>query len=333
MINKIFNIVVNALIKIGHVTGFTYNEINVLIYYLDITHHSLPLISEHCLPAFQSKVYQKGSMLTSDIYKGDEIEIKIEMSASRELKASVYLPRINKEFEIIYNGTLQILPPSKFKQEIAMLNDSLEFEIKEAIEREEYGAAEELTKLQKKVDELIEISVSMPDDDSTETRFVMIQQKRKLAQEIADVTKNKRIELLTIEYKKDKEWCQEILNDNGNDQDHKMFNDIVVRELIFLKSAYPITIKNAIEDLNNLGIEILWKTPEFLENKFKRLIEKPQLFNDQSQAKTLIEVGHTAIENKNYDRLRQINLDLISLMGGKKSNSDNDSKEGSTNII
>lgn len=275
----------------------------------------------------------KGSMLSSDIYKGDEIEIKIEMSASRELKAWTYLHRINREFEIIYNGTLQILPPSKFKQEIAMLNDSLEFEIKEAIEREEYGAAEELTKLQKKVDELIEISVSMPDDDSTETRFVMIQQKRKLAQEIADVTKNKRIELLTIEYKKDKEWCQEILNDNGNDQDHKMFNDIVVREQIFLKSAYPITIKNAIEDLNNLGIEILWKSPDFLENKFKRLIEKPQLFNDQSQAKTLIEVGHIAIENKNYDRLRQINLDLISLMGGKKSNSGNDYKEGTTNII
>ncbi len=85
--------------------------------------------------------------------------------------------------------------------------------------------------------------------------------------------------------------------------------------------------------MNNLGIHILWKTPVFLEDKFKHLIEKPQLFNDQSQAKTLIEVGHTAIENKNYDRLRQINLDLISLLGGKKSNSDNDSKEGGTNII
>ena len=275
----------------------------------------------------------KGSMLPSDIYKGDEIEIKIEMSASRELKASAYLPRINKEFGISCNVTLNNLPVSKFKQEIAILNDSLEFEIKEAIEREEYGAADELTKLQKKVDELVEISDKMPEDDSTENRFVAIQRKKLLAQEIANATKNKRIELLTIEYGKDKEWCQKILTENGNDQDHKIFNDIVSREQIFLKSTNPITIKNAIDDLNNLGIDILWKTPEFLENKFNRLIEKPQLFNDQSQAKTLIEVGKTAIANKNYDRLRQINLDLISLSGSKKSNSSNDYKEGLTGII
>lgn len=275
----------------------------------------------------------KGSMLPSDIYKGDEIEIKIEMSASRELKGSAYLPRLNKEFGINFNVTLNNLPVSKFKQEIAILNDSLEFEIKEAIEREEYGAADELTKLQKKVDELVEISDKMPEDDSTENRFVVIQRKKLLAQEIADATKNKRIELLTIEYGKDKEWCQKILTENGNDQDHKIFNDIVGREHIFLKSTNLITIKDAIDDLNNLGIEILWKTPEFLENKFNRLIEKPQLFNDQSQAKTLIEVGKTAIANKNYDRLRQINLDLISLSGSKKSNSSNDYKEGLTGII
>lgn len=36
MINKIFNLVANALLKIGRVTGFTYNEINVLVYYFII---------------------------------------------------------------------------------------------------------------------------------------------------------------------------------------------------------------------------------------------------------------------------------------------------------
>ena len=92
----------------------------------------------------------------------------------------------------------------------------------------------ELNKLKKKATDLVEISDTMPDDDSTDTRFVMIQKKKKLAQEITDATKNKRIELLTMEYRKDKEWCQKILDDNGNDQDHKIFNDIVVREQVFL---------------------------------------------------------------------------------------------------
>jgi molecular chaperone DnaK len=299
------------------------SEDTIIINVLEGSHNNIPQANDSI-----AYLEIKGTMLPSDIYKGDEIEIKIEMSASREIKASVYLPRINKEFRISYNGTLTNLPVSKFKQEIAILNDSLEFELKESIEREDYDAAEKLNNLKKKVNDLVEISDKMPDDDVTDKRHVEIEKKKKLAQEIAEATKNKRIELLTIDYNKDKEWCQKILTENGNDQDHKLFNDIIVREKIFLKSLSPVTIKNAIDDLNNLGINILWKTPKFLENKFKQLIEKPQLFNDQNQAKTLIEVGNTSIVNKNYERLRQINLDLISLIGGKKSNTNNDSKEG-----
>ena len=70
----------------------------------------------------------------------------------------------------------------------------------------------------------------------------------------------------------------------------------------------------AIEELTDLGSNILWRTPSFLEARFNRLIDKPQLFNDQEQSKSLIEAGHLAITNKNFDRLREINWGLISLL-------------------
>ena len=50
------------------------------------------------------------------------------------------------------------------------------------------------------------------------------------------------------------------------------------------------------------------------EGRFKKLCEKPQLFNDQEQAKSLIEAGDLAISNKNFDRLKEINWGLISLL-------------------
>ena len=93
-----------------------------------------------------------------------------------------------------------------------------------------------------------------------------------------------------------------------------MFNDIVGREQSFLNSITPVKIMEAIDELIELGAAILWRTPLFLENRFKRLIEKPQLFNDQEQAKSLIESGNLAITNKNYDRLREVNWGLISLL-------------------
>jgi hypothetical protein len=49
-------------------------------------------------------------------------------------------------------------------------------------------------------------------------------------------------------------------------------------------------------------------------DRILQLIEKPQLFNDQEQAKSLIEAGNLAITHKNYDRLREVNLGLISLL-------------------
>ena len=270
----------------------------------------------------------KGSSIPSDIYKGDELEIKIEMSASREIKASVYFPRINKEYTGVYNGINASLPVEKFKDEIFTLNDTLDIEIKEAIEREEYETAEILDKLKKKTNDLVVISDNMPDDDSTDRRHKLIGEKRKLAQEIDDATKNKRIELLIKEYNSDKVWCKKIVDENGNDQDHKLFNDIIIREQIFLKSTVPVKIKEAIDDLNNLGFNILWKTPSWLTAKFNKLIEKPQLFNEQSKAISLIEAGRLAITNNNFDSLRRINYDLIDLLPRSvNSNSKND-KEG-----
>lgn len=270
----------------------------------------------------------RGTSLPADIYKGDELEIKIEMSPSREIKASVYFTRINKEYSGVYNGTDTSLSVEKFKDEIGLLNDSLEIEIKEAIDREEYETADKLDKLKKRVDELVKISDKMPDDDSTDTRHKEIVKKRILAQEIDNATKNKRVELLKIEYDKDKEWCQKIVTDNGNDHDHKMFNDITVREQIFLKATNPAKVKEAIDDLNSLGFNILWRTPDWLEAKFNRLIEKPQLFNDQSHAKSLMEAGHLAITNKNYDRLKQINFDLIDLLPRTPNSNAKNDKDG-----
>jgi len=117
-----------------------------------------------------------------------------------------------------------------------------------------------------------------------------------------------------IKYNENKEWCLKIVDENGNDHDHKIFNETVGREQAFLNSITPIRLMEAIDELLDLGSNILWRTPLFLEGRFRRLIEKPQLFNDQEQAKSLIEAGNLAIINKNYDRLREINLGLISLL-------------------
>jgi molecular chaperone DnaK len=243
-----------------------------------------------------------------------EIEITLEMSESRDLKVTAYLPMSNQQFTEVFNPSKRHLPVSKLQDEVETLNVKLETEISEAVDREDYETAETLTSLKKKVDELVNNSNQLTDDDVTDKKYQYEDNKRKIAQEIDNATKDKRIVVLRIKYNEDKEWCKKIIDENGNDHDHKLFIEIIGREEVFLNSITPVKILEAMEELIDLGSNILWRTPAFLEARFRRLLEKPQLFNDQEQAKSLMEAGNLAITNKNYDRLREVNWGLISLL-------------------
>ncbi|QEM20099.1 hypothetical protein DIU38_030235 [Mucilaginibacter sp. P4] len=255
-----------------------------------------------------------GRKVSRDILRGADIEVTLEMSESRDLRITVYIPMSDQQFTEVFNPSMRHLPVSKLQEEVQTLSGKLDSEIKEAVGREDYETAEELSTLKKQVEILVINSNNLTGDDVTDKKFQFEADKRKIAQEIDNATRDKRISLLKIKYNEEKEWCKEIVEENGNDHDHKLFREIVGREPAFLNSITPIKILEAIEEMTDLGFNILWKTPSFLEGRFQRLIEKPQLFNDQDQGKSLIEAGNLAIQNKNFDRLREINWGLISLL-------------------
>lgn len=255
-----------------------------------------------------------GSKVSRDIVRGTDIEITLEMSESRDLKVTVYIPMSDQQFSETFNPSQRHVPVAKLQDEAVTLSEKLDGEITEAIEREDYETAEELSSLKRKVDDLVSNTANLTSDDVTDKKFQFEDNKRKIAQEIDDATKDKRLSILKMKYAEDKEWCKRIVDENGNDRDIKIFGEIVSREQVFLSSISPLKVMEAIDELLDLGSNILWRTPAFLEARFNRLIEKPQLFNDQEQAKSLIEAGNLAKTNKSYDRLREINWGLISLL-------------------
>jgi molecular chaperone DnaK len=255
-----------------------------------------------------------GSMVSRDILRGMDIEITLEMSESRDLKVTIYIPMSDQQFTEVFNPSQRYMPISKLQEDVKTQSKKIEVEISEAVEREDFETADSLKEIKAKVIELVDNVNQLTFDDVTDKKYQYDDNKRKIAQEIDNVTKDKKIAVLKIKYNEDKEWCKIIVDENGNDHDHKLYNEIVGKEQIFLNSIIPVKIMEAINDLISLGSNILWRTPAYLELTFRRLIEKPQLFNDQEQAKSLIEAGNLAITNKNYDRLKEIDWGLITLL-------------------
>ena len=255
-----------------------------------------------------------GKKVSRDILRNTEIELTFDMTESRDLKVTVYIPMSDQQFTEVFNPSQRKISIIDLQDDVEILERKLETEISDAVQREDYETADTLTGLKKSIADLVGDTRKLTNDDVTDKKYQYEDNKRKIAQDIDNATKDKRISILKVSYNKDKEWCSKIVNDNGNDHDHKILSDIVGREQSFLNSITPVKIIEAIDELNDLGANILWRTPAFLENRFKRLIEKPQLFNDQDQAKSLIESGNAAINNKNYDRLRDVNFGLIALL-------------------
>lgn len=257
----------------------------------------------------------KGNQVVRDISKGSDIEITIEISESRDLTISAYLTMADQEFKQIFNPKERHTPINVLVEQVEELSEKLEIEISEATEREDYETAKNLQSLKKQMTEIQTQSEKLSSDDVTDNRYQLEDRKRKVAQEIDNATKDKRTQVAKNDYLETKEKCAELVNDNGNDYERKVFNDIVSREKAFLSSSSPLKIQEATDELHTLIIQILWRTPEFIVSIFKDLAQNQRVrMNDQQQAGMLIEAGVKSIKENDWERLGEVNQRLLNLL-------------------
>lgn len=256
-----------------------------------------------------------GRQIIRDISKGSDIEITVEMSESRDLTISAYLSMADQEFKEIFNPKERHLPVDVLIEQVDELSEKLDTEIQEAESREDYETAKKLSDVRKRMADVTTQASDLTSDDVTDKRYQLEDKKRKIAQEIDNATKDKRVQVAKAEYFEVKERCLELLNEHGNDYERKIFKDIVSHESAFLASQSPMKIQEWTDQLQAITMQVLWRTPQFLVLIFKDLVQNHRTqFNDQNQAKSLIEAGKFAIQSENWDRLGEINQGLINLL-------------------
>ena len=255
-----------------------------------------------------------GKHVSRDIAKGSDLEITIKISESRDVSVSGYLNMSDQEFKSIFNPKERDTNVSLLKGQVTDLSSKLDKEIELATEKEDYETASALTKVKKEMESVTEESEKLSDDDVTDKRYQLEDKKRKIAQEIDNATKNKRLQKATDYYYEIKSECEELIDASGNDHERKTFNDIVNQEASFMATKSPLKIQEKSDELQAIIGQIRWRTPEFLKGIFAYLIENQAKMNDQSQAKSLIDAGKFAVESENWDRLREINFGLFDLM-------------------
>jgi molecular chaperone DnaK len=260
----------------------------------------------------QGELIITGKQLKRDLIKGMDIDLTFELSESQDLTVTALINPSGPEFSQVFNREFRKVDVEGLVQEVQMLETRLIKEKSEAVKTENYEAAKEMETLRGTIQNLLGPAMLMEKDDVTDDRFKIDVAKREIAERLSKLTQGKRLDGLRADYKKTKDEVTEIVLESGNDSERQQLHEVVSRESTFLSN--PKKLETEIEQLHGISFQVLRRTPKFLKDWFYYLVEKTESFNDQLQAKNLIEAGKNHIGGEAYDKLAEVNARLHSLL-------------------
>jgi molecular chaperone DnaK len=175
-----------------------------------------------------------------------------------------------------------------------------------------------LKRLLAQVHALISECGAVSADDVTDDRFKLEDKKRRVAQDVFELTSSKRLDAAKAGYSAAKQEVSSFVAENGNDRDSHNLREIIAREQTFVHSTNAERIETAINELERIRFRILHRMPGFLVGMFEHLMERRASMNDQVQAKQLFESGKRYIAAESWDDLRQVNGRLWDLLPEKE---------------
>ena len=255
-----------------------------------------------------------GRQLTRDLPKGTDIEVKLEISESRDLTFTVYVEACDQEFREVFAPTFRNVPTQTLAYESRCLLEKVDDEINTAIGVNNFESAEELKNLKKRVNDLEREASKLTSDDITDDRYKLEDEKRRCAAEVGRLTKDKRFEAGSRRYEELRDSCELLVVEYGNDRERKHLDELIKRESFVLESGNARRLDELTEQLESLRVTVCRRVPEFLNQLFEKLASQHPKMNDQTQARSLIEVGRLAIPQQQWEKLDQINMALCNLL-------------------
>ena len=263
-----------------------------------------------------------GSQLTKDLIRGTEVDLTFEMSESRDLTVSAFFTHTSQEFSQVFTPAQREVSSQLLASEILLLETKIQSEIDDAQTNGHRETAESLEKVLNGVQDLIGSAADLAEDDVTDKKFQLEDQKRKLAQQMFELTSSKRLKQVKAAYSEKRAEVAKLVQESGNDRERHVVSEIIAREQTFINSTSPEKIQQVTDELGRLEFGILMRTPDFLNAMFVHLVDRRASMNDQIQASQLIDSGKRAAARGDIEELRLINGRLWDLMPAREQASD-----------
>ncbi len=257
-----------------------------------------------------------GKDLNRDLVRGSDVEITLEISESRDLKISAYLMMTDQEFEDVFTPSMRMVNVFRLKEELLALAEKVRGEIFELEEQGNYEGAQNLVDLEYDILALVDRSKKLQENDSTDEKFQIEDLKRKLAQKVDELTRDKFIIRVKNDYFEAKRDIEFVIDHyDAKEEERKKYEKLLEEEKVILATNSSLRIREFINQVQRLNFQIRWKSKSYIRNLFAGLVYgRFGPFKNADRANRLIDQGQEAIAADNDDELRVIINQLFDLL-------------------
>lgn len=255
-----------------------------------------------------------GDMVKRDIQPGADVEVSIKISESRLLRALVYIPTLDEEFECSLDLRKKAVDGQRVVDEWKGQRDRMKALAKKATEaqaKEALSALEalETSHLYSEINDSVKIAKGDP-DAASKAESLLLQIMQKLDAIEAD------IELPSLRAEFD-DWygdaCK-ITDQHGSSEQQGRAADLRKRADEAIQEHNGDRLKTLLKQVRQLYFEVLMALPQFWVDQFQQVSKRTEQMSDINKATRLCDMGQRYLTENNIDGLRNVVNQLWDLL-------------------
>lgn len=271
----------------------------------------------------------EGKDLESDLIKGSDIEIQIQLTDSRVLKTVVFLVMTQQEFKHVFSVSEKQVSIERLKEQFVQLENELiatvrqfQYNANTVWEIKAIALLEELQSVKYNL-------LKLKEKDKSDEKYVIAERVTRISQEYDKLGGNERIATLIEEYLYAKDTLLQVINmaDFEKEELMKMYHKLEQAESAFIHSKNVSAIDNKLRQLSDLHWKALSNNIGFLITRFSEYKGyDADGFKDYTAAKPIIKMADTALEKEAYPEFRRHVFSISSLVKTSRANNYTDFK-------
>ena len=260
----------------------------------------------------------KGTDLDRDLIRGSDVDLTIEITESRDIKINAYVNIADKDYAEVFSPTARNINIARLREETEYLLRIANRNMNALVESEDFEASARLHDSIRQLEQMLRRLRTLKEDDVTDEKFMLEEQKRRMALIVDIAGKDNRTRQLRERYFSWKASTTEFLQESGTEVLHRKMAQITKDEVEFLAGSES-TLKRKIDELSQLTWDIRKRSFDYMASLYMHYaMLDERAYSDPRKIKQLMERGEAALQRRSAEELLAVVSQMYELLIDKE---------------